>query len=63
MTARHAVTAIMEPETCCHCKRVFGLSWQFYGDNAGEVVHFGNYSAKSFGGYWIKDGLLVGAFS
>ncbi|KMS98835.1 hypothetical protein BVRB_3g068160 [Beta vulgaris subsp. vulgaris] len=69
MTARHAVTAIMEPDTTddfdyipFFYSRVFGLSWQFYGDNAGEVVHFGDYSAKSFGAYWIKDGLLVGSF-
>jgi len=68
-TARHAVAAIMEPEKTddfdylpFFYSRVFGLSWQFYGDNAGEVVHFGDYSGKSFGAYWVKDGQLVGSF-
>uniref|UniRef100_A0A803MUH7 monodehydroascorbate reductase (NADH) n=1 Tax=Chenopodium quinoa TaxID=63459 RepID=A0A803MUH7_CHEQI len=68
-TARHAVNAIMEPEKTddfdylpFFYSRVFGLSWQFYGDNAGEIVHFGDYSGKSFGAYWVKDGLLVGSF-
>ncbi|KAL2943202.1 Monodehydroascorbate reductase 4 peroxisomal, partial [Bienertia sinuspersici] len=68
-TARHAVTAIMEPEKTddfdylpFFYSRVFGLSWQFYGDNAGEAVHFGDYSGKSFGAYWVKDGQLVGSF-
>lgn len=68
-TARHAVAAIMEPAKThdfdylpFFYSRVFGLSWQFYGDNAGEVVHFGDYSGKSFGAYWVKEGHLVGSF-
>lgn len=68
-TARHAVTAIMESEKTddfdylpFFYSRVFGLSWQFFGDNAGEVVHFGDFSGKSFGAYWVKDGQLVGSF-
>lgn len=68
-TARHAVTVIMEPEKTedfdylpFFYSRVFSLSWQFYGDNAGEVVHFGDYSGKSFGAYWVKDGQLGGSF-
>ncbi|KAF5202855.1 Monodehydroascorbate reductase [Thalictrum thalictroides] len=46
--------------------RSFDLSWQFYGDNVGEAVLFGDNSPTSskpkFGSYWIKDGKVVGAF-
>ncbi|KAL0426523.1 UNVERIFIED_CONTAM: Monodehydroascorbate reductase [Sesamum latifolium] len=46
--------------------RSFDLSWQFYGDNVGETVLFGDSSPESpthkFGSYWIKDGKVVGAF-
>ncbi|CAI9780206.1 unnamed protein product [Fraxinus pennsylvanica] len=46
--------------------RAFDLSWQFYGDNVGETVFFGDGSPTSpnhkFGSYWIKDGKVVGAF-
>uniref|UniRef100_A0A5B6ZP07 monodehydroascorbate reductase (NADH) n=1 Tax=Davidia involucrata TaxID=16924 RepID=A0A5B6ZP07_DAVIN len=40
--------------------RSFDLSWQFYGDNVGETVLFGDNNPTSpkpkFGSYWIKDG-------
>ncbi|WOL18546.1 monodehydroascorbate reductase-like [Canna indica] len=46
--------------------RSFDLSWQFYGDNVGETVIFGENDPASakpkFGSYWIKDGKLLGAF-
>ncbi|CAK9320154.1 unnamed protein product [Citrullus colocynthis] len=46
--------------------RSFDLSWQFYGDNVGDAVLFGDNSPESashkFGSYWIKDGKVVGAF-
>ena len=46
--------------------RAFDLSWQFYGDNVGETVLFGDSDPASakpkFGSYWVKDGKLVGAF-
>ncbi|EFJ30171.1 hypothetical protein SELMODRAFT_145962 [Selaginella moellendorffii] len=45
--------------------RAFDLSWQFYGDNVGETVSFGRDEAaatKKFGGYWVKDGKVVGVF-
>ncbi|KAH6807448.1 monodehydroascorbate reductase 1 [Perilla frutescens var. frutescens] len=46
--------------------RSFDLSWQFYGDNVGESVLFGDSSPTSechkFGSYWVKDGKVVGAF-
>ncbi|XP_024032989.1 monodehydroascorbate reductase isoform X3 [Morus notabilis] len=46
--------------------RAFDLSWQFYGDNVGEPVLFGDNNPASakpkFGSYWIKDGKVVGAF-
>ncbi|XP_077230843.1 monodehydroascorbate reductase-like [Tasmannia lanceolata] len=46
--------------------RSFDLSWQFYGDNVGETVLFGNNDPASpkpkFGSYWIKDGKVIGAF-
>ncbi|CAN6717049.1 unnamed protein product [Malus baccata var. baccata] len=46
--------------------RSFDLSWQFYGDNVGETVLFGDSNPATpkakFGSYWIKDGKVVGAF-
>lgn len=46
--------------------RAFDLSWQFYGDNVGDTVIFGDSdptsSSHKFGSYWIKDGKVVGAF-
>lgn len=46
--------------------RSFDLSWQFYGDNVGDTVIFGDHDVSSakpkFGSYWIKDGKVVGAF-
>ncbi|MQL98477.1 hypothetical protein Taro_031184 [Colocasia esculenta] len=46
--------------------RAFDLSWQFYGDNVGDTVLFGDNNPSSekpkFGSYWVKDGKVVGAF-
>ncbi|OVA03607.1 FAD-dependent pyridine nucleotide-disulfide oxidoreductase [Macleaya cordata] len=46
--------------------RSFNLSWQFYGDNVGDTVLFGDNDPASpkpkFGTYWIKDGKVVGVF-
>ncbi|KAK9734219.1 hypothetical protein RND81_04G123700 [Saponaria officinalis] len=46
--------------------RSFDLSWQFYGDNVGNAVIFGDNDPASsehkFGSYWIKDGKVVGVF-
>ncbi|XP_039125538.1 monodehydroascorbate reductase 3, cytosolic [Dioscorea cayenensis subsp. rotundata] len=46
--------------------RAFDLSWQFYGDNVGDTVLFGDNNPESpkpkFGSYWVKDGKVVGAF-
>ncbi|XP_072986734.1 monodehydroascorbate reductase 3, cytosolic [Typha latifolia] len=46
--------------------RAFDLSWQFYGENVGDTVLFGDSDPASakphFGSYWIKDGKVVGAF-
>ncbi|KAK6230475.1 hypothetical protein QUC31_001993 [Theobroma cacao] len=46
--------------------RSFNLSWQFYGDNVGDTVLFGDNNPSSpkpkFGSFWIKDGKVVGAF-
>lgn len=46
--------------------RAFDLSWQFYGDNVGDSVLFGDSNPTSpkpkFGSYWVKDGKVVGAF-
>ncbi|XP_021288291.1 monodehydroascorbate reductase, seedling isozyme-like [Herrania umbratica] len=46
--------------------RSFNLSWQFYGDNVGDTVFFGDNNPSSpkpkFGSFWIKDGKVVGAF-
>ncbi|KAL4571738.1 hypothetical protein LXL04_018503 [Taraxacum kok-saghyz] len=68
-TARHAVSAIMDPNNTLEFdylpffySRVFSLSWRFYGDNVGEVVHFGDFSGSKFGAYWKNNGSLVGCF-
>ncbi|XP_074558299.1 monodehydroascorbate reductase 2, peroxisomal-like [Curcuma longa] len=67
-TARHAVAAIMAPTTGdldylpFFYSRMFTLSWQFYGDSIGEVVHYGDFSSGNFGAYWIYKGVIVGAF-
>ncbi|XP_044466846.1 monodehydroascorbate reductase 4, peroxisomal-like isoform X2 [Mangifera indica] len=68
-SARHAVAAIMEPDKTGEFdylpffySRVFAFSWQFYGDNAGEVVHYGDFSQNTFGAYWVSKGHLVGSF-
>lgn len=68
-SAIHAVTAIMEPSKTLEFdylpffySRVFTLSWQFYGENVGEVVHFGDFSGTTFGAYWVSKGHLVGSF-
>ncbi|KAL1822531.1 hypothetical protein ACET3Z_009309 [Daucus carota] len=46
--------------------RSFDLTWQFYGDNVGDAVIFGNKNPTSqnpkFGAYWVKDGKVVGTF-
>ncbi|RLN07701.1 hypothetical protein C2845_PM11G28650 [Panicum miliaceum] len=70
-TARHAVASILEPSKTRDIdylpffySRVFTLSWQFYGDNLGEVVHFGDFTSSSprFGAYWVNKGRIAGAF-
>ncbi|XP_050271211.1 monodehydroascorbate reductase 4, peroxisomal [Quercus robur] len=68
-SARHAVAAIMEPEKTGEFdylpffySRVFTMSWQFYGDNVGEVVHYGDFSGNTIGAYWVSKGYLVGSF-
>lgn len=46
--------------------RSFDLSWQFYGDNVGDTILFGDNNPAvpkaKFGSYWIKDSKVVGAF-
>nr|VDD57197.1 unnamed protein product [Brassica oleracea] len=46
--------------------RSFDLSWQFYGDNVGVSVLFGDSNPSNpkprFGAYWVQDGKVVGAF-
>ncbi|KAK9119719.1 hypothetical protein Scep_017812 [Stephania cephalantha] len=68
-SARHAVAAIMDPGKTgdfdylpFFYSRVFSLSWQFYGDNVGEIVHYGDFSGSTFGAYWVNKGQLVGSF-
>ncbi|KAF5182000.1 Monodehydroascorbate reductase protein, partial [Thalictrum thalictroides] len=68
-SARHAVAAIMDPSRTSDFdylpffySRIFSLSWQFYGESVGEVVHYGDFSGSTFGGYWVSKGYLVGSF-
>ncbi|MCO5612660.1 hypothetical protein L7F22_066929 [Adiantum nelumboides] len=46
--------------------RSFDLAWQFYGDNVGEFVVYGQADPAvpkaKFGAYWIKDDKVVGTF-
>lgn len=68
-SAIHAVKAIMSPDTIhefdylpSFYSRVFTLSWQFYGDNIGDAIHFGYSTQGKFGAYWVDKGHIVGAF-
>lgn len=68
-TARHVVSAITAPDATddfdylpFFYSRVFTLSWQFYGDNVGEVVHYGDFTKGRFGAYWVSKGKVMGAF-
>lgn len=75
-SAEHAVKTIMATEEGktvtgydylpYFYSRAFDLSWQFYGDNVGDTVLFGDSDPASathkFGSYWIKGGKVVGAF-
>lgn len=67
--ARHAVSAIMTLTSTTEFdylpffySRVFTLSWQFYGDNVGDVVHYGDFPTGRFGAYWVDKGRITGAF-
>lgn len=69
LSAAHVIGEILAPDTMeeydyqpFFYSRVFNLSWQFYGLNVGDVVHFGDQSTGKFGAYWVKDGKVVGAF-
>ncbi|KAG8048285.1 hypothetical protein GUJ93_ZPchr0008g12859 [Zizania palustris] len=46
--------------------RSFDIAWQFYGDNVGDDVLFGDNDPTAakpkFGTYWVKDGKVVGVF-
>ncbi|XP_003574924.1 monodehydroascorbate reductase 4, cytosolic [Brachypodium distachyon] len=46
--------------------RSFEVAWQFYGDNVGETVLFGDNDPATekakFGTYWVKDGKVIGVF-
>lgn len=42
--------------------RVFNLSWQFYGQSKGDVVHFGDMQSGKFGAFWVDSGKVVGGF-
>ncbi|TVU04563.1 hypothetical protein EJB05_47678 [Eragrostis curvula] len=46
--------------------RSFDFAWQFYGDNVGDDVLFGDNDPAAekpkFGSYWVKDGKVVGVF-
>ena len=68
-SAAHAARAIMSTKTVedydylpYFYSRVFTVSWQFYGDNVGVCVPFGDQSAGRFGAYWVHKGRLVGVF-
>ncbi|KAJ7542709.1 hypothetical protein O6H91_09G007800 [Diphasiastrum complanatum] len=68
-SAAHAVQAIMTPEKTSDYdylpyfySRVFTLSWQFFGDNVGDCIYFGDSTKGKFGAYWIDKCRVVGAF-
>eukprot|EP00210_Caulerpa_lentillifera_P005211 g4978.t1 len=69
LTAFHAVDALTNPDSTGEYNylpyfysRVFHLSWQFYGENKGDVVVFGDQSSGKFGCYWVDGGKVVGVF-
>lgn len=68
-SAAHAVQAILMGNKVDNYdylpyfySRVFTLSWQFYGDNVGDSVLFGDQIVGKFGAFWVHNGRLVGAF-
>ncbi|KAL6633690.1 hypothetical protein ACP70R_026361 [Stipagrostis hirtigluma subsp. patula] len=76
-TAKHAIAAVLDPSGAGDIdylpffySRAFALSWRFYGDNAGEAVHFGDFSlggtagggAPKFGACWVSAGRIAGVF-
>lgn len=72
-SAEQAVKAIKGKESVAEYdylpyfySRSFDIAWQFYGDNVGESVLFGDNdpaAAKAkFGTYWVKDGKVMGVF-
>ncbi|CAM6121817.1 unnamed protein product [Calypogeia fissa] len=69
MSAAHAVQAILAPRDTrdydympSFYSRVFTLSWQFYGDDKGTCILFGDRASKKFGAYWVHKGRVVGTF-
>lgn len=68
-SAAHAVHAIMEPDKTADYdylpffySRVFTLSWQFFGENMGDPVFFGEPAKGKFGTFYVDKGHLVGVF-
>ncbi|MCO5547632.1 hypothetical protein L7F22_001083 [Adiantum nelumboides] len=68
-SAAQAVEAIMSPEKVqdydylpFFYSRAFTSSWQFYGENVGKFVLFGNLKGQKFGAFWVDRGHIVGAF-
>jgi monodehydroascorbate reductase (NADH) len=67
MTAAHAVRAAVSGSKDEYdylpyfYSRVFGLSWQFFGDNVGDCVVVGDFD-PTLAAFWIKDGKVVGVF-
>lgn len=68
-SAAHAVQAILLNNKLADYdylpyfySRVFTLSWQFFGDNVGECILFGECQNSKFGAYWVHKGRILGAF-
>lgn len=68
-SAAHAVQAILMNNKVMDYdylpyfySRVFTLSWQFFGDDAGQCVLFGDRELGKFGAYWVHKGRVVGVF-
>jgi len=67
-SAAHAVQAILNNKVMDYdylpyfYSRVFTLSWQFFGDNSGQCVLFGDREFGKFGAYWVHKGRVVGVF-
>jgi monodehydroascorbate reductase (NADH) len=42
--------------------RIYDLGWEFYGEQKGDTIFFGDKSTKKFGTYWVDNDTVVAGF-